>query len=131
MDYKEILDQIYKAPAFIPMLGIKVTELKAGYCKGEMELKPEHLNPRGMAHGGCIFSLADTIGGLAVRAYDHDAEVVTANSNINYLRPANTSKLIAETREIKYGSRIAVYEVNVTSADGLLLASAVNNYFIL
>ena len=131
MTYKEILDQMYKTPAFIPFLGINITELDSGYCKGEMELKPEHLNPLGMAHG-CVFSLADTIGGLAAISHNPEATVVTVSSNINYLRPAeNTTKLVAQSREIKYGSKVAVYEVNVTSDDGTLLASAVNNYFIL
>lgn len=132
MTYKEILDQMYKTPAFIPFLGISITELDSGYCKGEMELKPEHLNPLGIAHGGCVFSLADTIGGLAAISHNPEATVVTVSSNINYLRPAeNTTKLVAQSREIKYGSKVAVYEVNVTSDDGMLLASAVNNYFIL
>lgn len=130
MDYTEILEQVYKTPAFIPWLGIKVLELKEGYCKGELEVRPEFANPLGMVHGGCIFSFADTIGGLAATSKNPQAKVVTLNSNINYLKPAvNTTRLIADTREIKYGSKVAVYEVNVRNDEGDMLANVNVSYF--
>ncbi len=130
MDYTEILEQVYKTPAFIPWLGIKVLELKEGYCKGELEVRPEFANPLGMVHGGCIFSFADTIGGLAATSKNPQAKVVTLNSSINYLKPAvDTAKLIADTREIKYGSKVAVYEVNVRNDEGDMLANVNVSYF--
>ena len=130
MDYTEILEQVYKTPAFIPWLGIKVVELKEGYCKGELEVRPEFANPLGMVHGGCIFSFADTIGGLAATSKNPQVKVVTLNSSINYLKPAvDTAKLVADTREIKYGSKVAVYEVNVRNAEGELLANVNVSYF--
>lgn len=131
MIYKEIIEQISQMPAFIPLLGITVLELEPGYCKGELKLRPELNNPLGMVHGGCIFSLADTIGGLAAVSRNPDARVVTLNSNINFLRPAeNTAKLIAEGREIKYGSKIGVYEVHITNEEGVLISHTVTNYFL-
>ena len=73
-------------------------------------------------HGGCIFTLADTIGGSA--ALTHGVKVVTLDSTIHYLKPAlHTEKLIAEAREIKYGSTVAVYEVSITNAEGDLLST--------
>lgn len=132
MDYTEILEQVYKEPAFIPWLGIKVIEMKDGYCKGELEVRPEFANPLGMVHGGCIFSFADTIGGLAATSRNPKVKVVTLNSSINYLKPAtDTKKLIAESKEIKYGSKIAVYEVNVYNDEKELLANVNLSYFIL
>lgn len=132
MDYTEILEQVYKAPAFIPWLGIKVVEMKEGYCKGELEVRPEFANPLGMVHGGCIFSFADTIGGLAATSRNPEVKVVTLNSSINYLKPAvDTKKLIAESREIKYGSKVAVYEVNIYNDSEELLANVNISYFIL
>ncbi len=81
-------------------------------------------------HGGCIFTLADTIGGSA--ALTHGVKVVTLDSTIHYLKPAiHTEKLIAEAREIKYGSTIAVYEVSITNAEGDLLSTVLLSFFIL
>ncbi len=81
-------------------------------------------------HGGCTFALADTIGGSA--ALTHGDSIVTVDSNIHYLAPAcDTEKLVAEAKEIKYGSTIAVYEVNVYKADGTMVATSTQSYFII
>ena len=94
-----------------------------------MPLRPEILNPLGTVHGGCTFTLADTIGGSA--ALTHGKSVVTVDSNIHYLAPAcNTEKLIAEAKEIKYGATIALYEVNVYKDDGTMVATSTQSYFI-
>jgi uncharacterized protein (TIGR00369 family) len=56
---------------------------------------------------------------------------VTVDSSIHYLTPAcNTEKLVAEAKEIKYGSTIAVYEVNVYKADGTMVATSIQSYFV-
>lgn len=131
MTYKDIIKLMEKTPAFIPMLGIKITNVEPGYCEGELEVREELNNPMGTVHGGCIFSLADTVGGMAAIAHNPDAKVVTLSSNINYLRPAvNTKKLYARTREIKYGSQIALYEVIITNDDGIEIVNTNTTYFI-
>ena len=129
--YQAMLEQMNKMPAFIPWRGITVLEMKPGYCKGEINVRDELNNPLGMVHGGIIFSLADTVGGLAVIAQDCHENLVTLNSNINYLRPAvNTPKLTAEARMVKHGSKVAVYTVDITDTEGALIANAVTSYFI-
>ncbi|MCI9033014.1 MAG: PaaI family thioesterase [Lachnospiraceae bacterium] len=129
--YRAMLEQMNQMPAFIPWLGITVLEMKAGYCKGEMLVRSELNNPLGMVHGGVIFSLADTVGGLAVIAHDCHENLVTLSSNINYLRPAiHTPKLIAEARAVKHGSKVAVYTVDIMDAEGVLIASTTTSYFM-
>ena len=127
--YDEIRNQFHETNGFIRLLNMKITELSEGYCKGEMPVCPEILNPLGIVHGGCTFALADTIGGCA--ALTHGKSIVTVDSNIHYLAPAcDTKKLIAEAREIKYGSTIAVYEVNVYKTDGTIVATSTQSYCI-
>lgn len=129
MDYDEIKRHFYDVQGFIQLLHMEITEISKGYCKGEMPVRQEILNPLGTVHGGCTFALADTIGGCA--ALTHGNGVVTVDSNIHYLAPAcDTDKLIAEAKEIKYGSKIAVYEVNVYKADGTIVAASTQSYFI-
>lgn len=128
-NYDEIRNHFYGTPGFIQLLDMKITELSEGYCKGEMPLRPEIMNPLGTVHGGCTFALADTIGGCA--ALTHGNGVVTVDSSIHYLAPAcDTEKLTAEAKEIKYGSTIAVYEVNVYKTDGTIVATSMQSYFI-
>ena len=129
MTIEELRKRAQDSPGFIPLVGITFTEASLGYCKGELIVRPELANPYGMVHGGCIFTLADTIGGSA--ALTHGKPIVTVDSNIHYLSPAvNTAKLIAEAKEIKYGSKIAVYEVNIMNEHGNLLATSTMSYFI-
>ncbi|MDE6911402.1 MAG: PaaI family thioesterase [Lachnospiraceae bacterium] len=128
-NYDAIKNHFYGTLGFIQLLDMRITELSEGYCKGEMPLRPEILNPLGSVHGGCTFALADTIGGSA--ALTHGNSVMTVDSNIHYLAPArNTEKLVAEAKEIKYGSTIAVYEVNVYKADGTMVATSIQSYFV-
>lgn len=130
MAIEELKKRAQNAPGFIPLVGIELTEASLGYCKGEVIIRDELYNPQGIVHGGCIFTLADTIGGSA--ALTHDKNIVTVDSNIQYLSPAvNTSKLFAEAKEIKYGSKIAVYDVKITNDQGDLIATSTMSYFIM
>ncbi len=55
----------------------------------------------------------------------------TVDSTIHYLAPAcDTEKLIAEAKEVKYGSKVAVYEVNIFKDDGTIVATSMQSYFI-
>lgn len=130
MTLEELKIRASEQPGFIPLVGIEFLEAAPGYCKGELAVRDELANPYGMVHGGCIFTLADTIGGSA--ALTHGKQIVTVDSSIHYLRPAiHTAKLTAEAKEIKYGSKIAVYEVTVMNEHGDLLATSTISYFIL
>ena len=129
MNYDHIKEHFYNTQGFIHLLGMKITDISQGYCKGALPLKQELFNPLGTVHGGCTFALADTIGGCA--ALTHGKSVVTVDSTIHYLAPAcDTEKLIAEAKEVKYGSKIAVYEVNIFKDNGAIIATSMQSYFI-
>ncbi|MBV4518899.1 PaaI family thioesterase [Pseudomonas sp. SWRI74] len=53
-------------------------------------IRPEHLNPLGIAHGGFLATLADTAFGRALRlAAATDLPPATINLSMDYLSPAN------------------------------------------
>ncbi len=115
---------------FIKEIGFVITDIREGYAKGEMELKPMHANPIGSTHGGVIFSIADTVGGAA--ASSRGRFVTTVSGNINYLSPAmNCRKLIGESREIKVGKKMCVYEVTITNELDKVIAVATMTFFYL
>lgn len=129
MNYDDIKEHFYQSEGLIQLLGMKIIDISYGYCKGELPIRPKHFNPQGIVHGGCTFALADTIGGCA--ALTHGKNIVTVDSTIHYLAPAcSTKKLIAEAKEIKYGSKIAVYEVNIFKDDDTLVATSMQSYFV-
>lgn len=122
---KEIRNQ-----GFIKKIGFTLTEIREGYAKGELILTPMHGNPIGSTHGGVIFSIADTVGGAA--ATSRGRMVTTVSGNINYLSPAmNCKKLIGESREIKTGKKMCVYEVAITNESDKIIAMATMTYYYL
>ena len=111
MNFDHIKEHFHKTKGFIHLLNMKITDISYGYCKGEMPMNQEILNPLGIVHGG--------------------KDVVTVDSTIHYLAPAcDTEKLIAEAKEVKYGSKVAVYEVNIFKDDGTIVATSMQSYFI-
>jgi acyl-CoA thioesterase len=110
------------------LFNIITDEIKEGYAKGRLIVKPEHMNPVGSVHGGCIFFLADTIGGTA--AISHGTYITTISGNISYLNPAiNTSVLTAVAREVKWGKNIIVCDVEVFDEKERMIAKGTFSYF--
>ena len=111
--------------------GIKVTSIKEGYAEGEIEIEEQHLNPRGTIHGGLLYVLTDTIGGLATRTVNGMNAFVpsTASSSISYLKPTiGTKKLIAKANVIKFGKRLSVVQTDVYDENDVHLVTSLSNY---
>lgn len=109
-------------------LGIRFLEREIGYAKGEMEILPWHMNVLGIIHGGCLFSIADTVSGAA--AASHGGRVTTVNSNINYLKAGkNTSKITAIAHETKYGRTLSVCDAQIFDDKDNLLATTTMTFY--
>lgn len=49
------------------LLGAQCTKMDDGRCTFELTLRPEHLNPYGVVHGGIVYTLVDyAMGGARV-----------------------------------------------------------------
>ena len=57
---EKLMGEIGRNDKFIELIGIRIVELDEGYCKGELEVTDQHMNPLGTVHGGCLYTLADT-----------------------------------------------------------------------
>jgi len=105
------------------LLGMKVIELKAGYARIGMEVKPEHMNFHGVAFGGVIMCLADQAFGYAVNTLSYPS--VASQFNTYFLSSARAGDVLtAEGMIVRSGRRISVAEVSVTNQDGKLIARA-------
>ena len=58
---EKLMGEIGRNDKFIELIGIRIVELDEGYCKGELEVTDQHMNPLGTVHGGCLYTLADTV----------------------------------------------------------------------
>lgn len=104
-------------------LDIQCLDLRRGYCRVGLTLKPHMVNFQGRPHGGVIFTLADVAFGAACNSHGEDA--VALNITISYLATVTPgATLVAEAREKKQGRRAGFYEVAVTTEDGTPVALA-------
>lgn len=127
-NFNKMIEDINELDGFANDIGIKILSISKGYAKAEINIYKKHLNPGNSVHGGCIFTLADSVGGLA--AWSRGSYVATVSSNINYLNPAiECNKLIGTAREIKYGKKLSVYEVEIYDEKDRLIAKATNTYY--
>ena len=101
---------------------IEILEIREGYAKVRLEIKDKHLNGNDVVMGGCIYTLADYVFGIASNC--GPMACVTLSSNIVFNSPGRGRFLYAETEEIKSGRTITNYKVKVTDDNGKIVANA-------
>lgn len=130
MDYEMLREMRNKKNAFGNLVGVKVVEIREGYAKTELEVRPDLLNPINSVHGGALFTMIDITGGSA--AASHGENATTVDADIRYLRPGiGVSKLTCEAKEIKKGRQLLIYKVDVSNEKGDVLATAMVTYMSL
>lgn len=78
-----------------------------------------HLNFHGTAHGGFIYTLADTAFALASNS--HDIPAFALATHMEYLLPARAGdRLEANAEEVHVGGRTALYRVEVKRGPDLI-----------
>jgi acyl-CoA thioesterase len=104
-----------------PSWGLVIEEAREGYARVRMLLRPDMANGHGIAHGGMIFSLADSA--FAYACNSRNATTVAAQASISFLSPAKVGEtLIAEAEERASSGRTGVYAVRVMASDGRIVA---------
>ena len=104
-----------------PAWGIEIEEARTGYARIRMTLRADMLNGHGIAHGGMIFSLADTA--FAYACNSRNLRSVAAQASIVFLDAAREGEvLIAEAEEQALVGRSGVYNVSVRTEDGRAIA---------
>ena len=104
--------EFFKKDLFAENAGVVLLEVREGYSKAKLEIKPEHLNAGARTQGGAIFTLADLA--LAAAANSHGTLAFSLSSSITFLRasgPGDT--LYAEARERYIGRSIRIVGLRV------------------
>jgi acyl-CoA thioesterase len=102
-------------------LGMQVKEVRPGYARLTLIVRPDMLNGHAICHGGVIFSLADSAFAFACNS--HNQNTVASGCSIDFLAPAKAGdELSAEAVERALLGRIGVYDVTVTNAEGRTIA---------
>src|SRR6202795_5056485 len=100
-------------------LAMEILQIKAGEAVLAMTVKPHMVNGHGIAHGGFIFTLADSAFAFACNS--HNDRAVAAQGNISFIRPGKLGdRLVATAREISRTGRSGIYDVRVTVNDTVI-----------
>ncbi|WP_235677260.1 hydroxyphenylacetyl-CoA thioesterase PaaI [Rhodopseudomonas palustris] len=95
-------------------LGMEIVEIGAGFATLAMTVTTEMVNGHGIAHGGFIFTLADSAFAYACNSYNDTT--VAAQGTISFIRPGKLgARLVASAREVSRSGRSGIYDVRVTS----------------
>jgi acyl-CoA thioesterase len=97
-------------------LGMEIVEIGPGRATLAMTVRANMVNGQRIAHGGYIFTLADSAFAFACNTRNERA--VAAQGNISFIRPGKLGdRLVATAREISRNGRSGIYDVRVTSDD--------------
>lgn len=104
-----------------PAWGIVIEEARSGYARLRLVLRKDMLNGHRIAHGGMVFSLADTA--FAYVCNGRNERTVAAQASIVFLDSAREGEtLIAEGTELSKVGRSGVTRVSVTTSEGRKIA---------
>lgn len=117
------LNRLSGGDNFVQWMGVELVDVHVGHVEIQMTVREDHLNFMGWAHGGLLFSFADTAFGLASNSHEHESVGIDAHiAFLSGVRLGDT--LIATATEISRTKRKGVYRVDVTrKADGVLIAT--------
>lgn len=102
-------------------MGMTVGEVRAGYARVDLQVRPEMLNGHGLCHGGVIFTLADTA--FAYACNSHNPVAVALQCSITFSAPARAGdRLNAVAQERTRAARTGVYDVTVSNDGGTVVA---------
>ena len=127
-----LMEKIKYSQPYWTLLGIEMLDVKKGWAKLQLPFAKKLTHPYGIAHGGVIFSLADSAVAMALLGLVEKGErFTTVEMNINYVSPFREGNITAEARIVNKGSRIALGDVDVRDDQGGLVAKCLATYTIM
>jgi acyl-CoA thioesterase len=109
-------DAMWKEDDASSGLGMKIVEVGPGRATLSMTVQPHMVNGQRIAHGGFIFTLADSAFAFACNS--HNQKAVAAQGDITFIRPGKLGDvLVATAREISHSGRSGIYDVQVKAGD--------------
>ena len=109
-------------------LGIELEQVRPGYARAAMTVRPTLVNAFGMAHGGATMALLDVVH--AAVSNSHGTLAIAQDVHTEFLAPGRPGdRLVAEGVEVHRSSRTAVYRIEATAQDGRLVATALARVF--
>lgn len=133
MNREEHLERLKKCCLMAPITQKleQVIEIpEKGKCSITMPFQPALTQNTGLMHGAVIFEAADTAGFIAANSTENIYSVLTAECNINFLRPVASGGIRAEATVVHRGKTLIVCTVQVYNEQGKLVAESRGTYLV-
>jgi uncharacterized protein (TIGR00369 family) len=126
LDYmRHVASGVIEGAPMLRLLGMRMTEVEAGRVVLVAEVRPEHENGLGIAHGGFAATLLDTALSCAVNTVMPAGRVFTTlEMKVNYIRAVRRSDglLTCIGTVVHAGRQTATAEGRIVDASGRLFA---------
>lgn len=127
-ELKEAVNKLLSKNNFISYLDLEIIELGPDRTVGRVPFSEKLLNPYGTMHGGCLYALADTVGGTLANM--NGKLVTTTNGNMSYLNPAaNTRYVYCEANLVRCGQHLVTVDIQIKGDDNQLFDVATFTFF--
>ena len=125
--YAALVKRINNPDYFSSRIGVRITEIQEGEAWGELLADEGNCNSMGIVHGGCLYTLADTVCGMT--AFSRGNSCTPASATLDYLRPGRIGKrILCHGKAQKMGHTLTVVQVSITEESGLVLATGLYTF---
>ncbi|MEX1254266.1 MAG: PaaI family thioesterase [Dehalococcoidia bacterium] len=108
-----VVREFAQTSPYYQAMGMELAAMEEGRVVLRVVVQPSHLNADGIVHGGVLPAIADGAMGNALRTLHGDAQVLTAEVHLHYLRPVTGGALLADGRVVQSGRRLSFAEVEI------------------
>jgi uncharacterized protein (TIGR00369 family) len=112
---------------FVDLLGFDLVLFEGGQSELRYEVKPEHENSFGVAHGGACMTLLDVTMATAARSIQQDMGVVTIEMKTMFMQPAR-GLLSGKGRLMHRTATMAFTEATIYDSQGKACAHATGTF---
>jgi len=121
-DLDQFISGVEKEPIGT-FLDMKLLEVRPGYARVAMKMRPEYLTFNNYVFGGIIMSIADQAFACATNSMGRPS--IATQFNIHFVAgPGPEDELTAEGKVMRKGRRVDICEIAVTNKEGKVIARA-------
>ena len=118
---KQVVEKMMQEDRFSQWMGIEVIEVREGYSRIRMTIRPEMVNGFGIVHGGVTFALADSA--FAFACNNRNDLSVALDTSINFTKQVLVGdQLTAEATELHNGKSTGLYQIAIQNQHQQLVA---------
>jgi uncharacterized protein (TIGR00369 family) len=128
----EVITEFLKHSPFVLHLGIRLESIEPDRTRLALPYRDELATIGNVVHGGALGALVDTAA-MAASWSAHELEGgqlrgTTVGLSVDFVAAAQGQEVTADARVIRRGKSLCFCDVDVTDADGRLVAKAIVTY---